>query len=323
MANRYFAKLAVVLKFSRPRQIITTRIPWLDHWNSLSAKSYHALMQERNLRIVGEDNEYIYAKDACLYYVGPSSKSKLAINASRSSIRRLRRVASCFNVSYCENDWANALLHNIILRSYREFMSPGNISLRTCDLSPGDIFIDVGCFRGYLSLKASKIVGPNGLVYSFDPVDSSVDILKKQIQINKIQNIRSFASACVSDDCDYQSISFLDAGDGSTNNSVIPNHLSVRTRSREVPCISPATILSQIPRAHLTYGRIVVSITTNGTEFQLLQEMLRHSPVSITCCIPTLYTYAAIQKQLPSFKSEFPAALINHSYPWLQVRLEK
>lgn len=323
MANRYVARLAAVAKTSRPHQIITAKIPWLDQWNILSAKSYHALMQERNLRIVGEDHEYIYAKDACLHYVGPSSKSKLAINASQSSIRRLRRVASNYNLSHCENDWANALLHNIILRSYREFMPPGNISLRTCDLSPGDIFIDIGCFRGYLSIKASKTVGSNGLVYSFDPIDSSIDILEKQVQINKIENVRFFASACVSEGCDYQSISFLDAGDGSTNNSVIPNHLSVQTRSREVPCISPATILSQIPRAHLSYGRIIVSITTNGTEFQLLKEMLRHSPVSITCCIPTLYTSAAIKKQLPSFKSEFPAALINHSYPWLQVRLEK
>jgi FkbM family methyltransferase len=142
-------------------------------------------------------------------------------------------------------------------------MPPGNISLRTCYLAPGDIFVDIGCFRGYLSIKASKIVGPNGLVYSFDPIDSSIDILEKQIQINKIGNIRIFASACVSEDCDYHSIPFLDAGDGSTNNSVIPNHLSMQTQSREVPCISPATILSQIPRAHLSYGRIIVSITTN------------------------------------------------------------
>lgn len=323
VASSGFARLTSLAKVSRHRQIITSKIPWLDQWNILSAKSYYALIKERNLRIIGEDNEYTYAKDSCLQYVGPSSKSKLAINASMTAIHRLSRVASKYNLSHYDSDSGNALLHNIILRSYREFMSPSNISLRTCDLAYGDIFIDIGCFRGYLSLKASKTLGPNGLVYSFDPIDSSVKILEKQVQINNLENIQIFASACVSEDYDYQSISFLDAGDGSTNNSLMSNHLSVQPRSREVPCISPSAILSQIPRAHLSSRRIVVSITTNGTEFQLLKEMLRHSPVSITCTIPTLYTFAAVQKQISQFKSEFPAALINHSYPWLQVRLEK
>lgn len=322
-ANHYFARLAPLAIASRPLQIITARIPWLDQWNILSEKTYHALMKERNLRIVGEDNEYIYAKDSCLQYIGPSSKSQLATNASQLAIHRLSRVTSKYNLSHRDSDWANALLHNIILRSYREFMPSSNISLRTCDLASGDVFVDIGCFRGYLSLKASKTVGPKGLVYSFDPINSSVNILKKQVEINNIENIRVFASACVSEDYDHQSISFLDAGDGSTNNSVMPDHLSVQTRSLEVRCISAAAILSQIANTHLSSKRIVASITTNGSEFQLLKEMLRHSPVSITCCIPTLYTYAAIQKQLPLFRSQFPAALINHSHPWLQVRLDK
>jgi FkbM family methyltransferase len=305
------------------QNILTSKIPWLDHWNLLSPKSYSALLQERNLKILGEDNKYVYAKDTCLQYVGPCSKSRMALNASKAAIHRLSSIATNYGMHYGDSASASALLHNIILRSYRELMPFGNISLRTCDLSVSDIFIDIGCFRGYLSLKASRIVGPNGLVYSVDPIDDSIGILEKQISLNRLENICVFTRACVSEEYNKKMVSFFDAEDGSTNNSIISNHLSVKTAAREVPCISIDDILSRVPKSGLIGRRIVASITTNGSEFQLLEELAQRSPVSITCCIPTLYTYDKLQKQLLHFRAKFPDALITSSYPWLQVRVEK
>jgi FkbM family methyltransferase len=59
-------------------------------------------------------------------------------------------------------------------------------------LKEGDVFLDIGANIGYHSLFASKIVGKAGQVYSFEPVKETFEILKKNIQINKFNNIKPF-----------------------------------------------------------------------------------------------------------------------------------
>ncbi len=318
-----FSTFLFLAKRSRLFQKFIQIIPWLDHWSILSRRSYKAILQERNLKIIGRDDKYVYAEDSHLKYVGPSDSSNMALSASVAATRRLASVVH-------NNDWyldyspaAYALINNVILCSYREYMPFGNISLRTCDLSINDVFIDIGCFRGYLSLKASAIVGSNGLVYSVDPIEESIAILEKQISLNGLDNIFPLTYACVPDFYNDMTVPFFDAGDGSTSNSLISNYLSVQTKSREVPCICIKDILSQIPKSNFQGKRIVASISTNGTEFQLLEDLVRQSPVSVTCSIPILYTFQQLPKRLSRFLAEFPDALINDSYPWLQVRLEK
>lgn len=61
--------------------------------------------------------------------------------------------------------------------------------LNAIGLKEGDIFLDAGSGDGYMSLAASKIVGNEGKVYAVDIWEESMDILKKEIQNNKINNI--------------------------------------------------------------------------------------------------------------------------------------
>jgi len=56
-------------------------------------------------------------------------------------------------------------------------------------LSSGDTFIDIGANIGLMSLHASKIVGDNGKVISFEPLPSTYEVLNKNIEINKCNNI--------------------------------------------------------------------------------------------------------------------------------------
>jgi len=59
-------------------------------------------------------------------------------------------------------------------------------------LRKGDIFIDVGANIGLMSIFASKVLGNKGLVYSFEPEPGTFSILKKNIEINLIRNIRIY-----------------------------------------------------------------------------------------------------------------------------------
>lgn len=59
-------------------------------------------------------------------------------------------------------------------------------------LCKGDIFIDVGSNIGLISLFSSKLVGPDGAVYSFEPEPVIYAILRKNIEINRVSNVHTY-----------------------------------------------------------------------------------------------------------------------------------
>ncbi len=56
-------------------------------------------------------------------------------------------------------------------------------------LKKGDVVVDVGANEGIFSILAGKLVGSSGKVYSVEPLPRNVSILKKNIQLNKLNNI--------------------------------------------------------------------------------------------------------------------------------------
>ena len=56
-------------------------------------------------------------------------------------------------------------------------------------LTSGDNFIDIGANLGYMSINASKIVGPNGKVFSFEPDNTIYSLLENNIILNNANNI--------------------------------------------------------------------------------------------------------------------------------------
>lgn len=79
-------------------------------------------------------------------------------------------------------------------RSSRDILSADRV-LKVAGLKRCDYFLDAGCGDGFISLKASKIVGDHGKVYAFDVYPESVDIVKKEVRDKKIKNLE----ACVVD----------------------------------------------------------------------------------------------------------------------------
>lgn len=57
------------------------------------------------------------------------------------------------------------------------------------NLKPGHVFIDIGAHIGEYSLLASKLVGPKGLVFGFEPSQSIYQYLKDNIFLNACQNV--------------------------------------------------------------------------------------------------------------------------------------
>jgi FkbM family methyltransferase len=59
----------------------------------------------------------------------------------------------------------------------------------------GDTVYDIGANIGYVSLSLSKQVGPTGRVIAFEPVPRNADLLRANIQDNRIQNVSVFCVA--------------------------------------------------------------------------------------------------------------------------------
>jgi FkbM family methyltransferase len=59
----------------------------------------------------------------------------------------------------------------------------------------GDIVYDLGANVGFYSLLASVLAGPQGRVYSFEPVPENLDFLRKHLAMNQVTNCVIFALA--------------------------------------------------------------------------------------------------------------------------------
>jgi FkbM family methyltransferase len=62
-------------------------------------------------------------------------------------------------------------------------------------LRPGDYFIDIGANIGLFSLIASKVVGNEGMVFSFEPTPKTFKRFTDNIELNGCTNIRPFCKA--------------------------------------------------------------------------------------------------------------------------------
>ncbi|PWH85275.1 FkbM family methyltransferase [Brumimicrobium oceani] len=57
-------------------------------------------------------------------------------------------------------------------------------------LKPGDTFLDLGANLGVFTLHASRIVGINGKVISFEPFLTNYKALKKHAEVNHLTNVK-------------------------------------------------------------------------------------------------------------------------------------
>ena len=93
---------------------------------------------------------------------------------------------------------------------------------KTCEaiqsiLKPTDTFVDLGANIGFYTLIASRIVGENGRVFSFEPTPSTFQTLKKNIKENNFNDIVIAEDIAVSN---VSGVAHFKVTEGSEMNSV-------------------------------------------------------------------------------------------------------
>src|SRR5277367_1994764 len=54
---------------------------------------------------------------------------------------------------------------------------------------PGTTVLDIGAQSGFYSLLLSRLVGPDGMVFAFEPLPANFRILEENVSMNNIQNV--------------------------------------------------------------------------------------------------------------------------------------
>lgn len=70
-----------------------------------------------------------------------------------------------------------------------EDAEPGIGPLLRRELENGNVFVDVGAYKGYYSLIASELVGVKGKIIAFEPNPQSFEMLLNNLELNDISNI--------------------------------------------------------------------------------------------------------------------------------------
>jgi FkbM family methyltransferase len=83
----------------------------------------------------------------------------------------------------------NSFIAKVLVKDNFE-QAERNLMLRL--LKPGDVFVDVGANVGLFTVLAGKRVGPSGRVIAVEPSPKTAHLLRKQVEINRLDNVTIF-----------------------------------------------------------------------------------------------------------------------------------
>ena len=208
-----------------------------------------------------------------------------------------------------------ALLSNLIVRYVTEFSAYPYQAFRTSTLQPGDTFVDIGAFRGYVALKAARKVGANGNVFAFEPMANNFAFLEAHKTLNDLDNLTVIQSV-VSDDPAADLPFFTETNQ---RNALVTDHLTGQTSRTTVNNTSSQSLVQMIDPQH--GARVCCSVTTNGTEMQLSKSLIEHFAArgaqTLELTLPIIYT----RSQVPEFIASLGRTVAGTQlgYPWLKL----
>ncbi len=250
-----------------------------------------------------------------IVFVGPTLEAKW--NCSRARINLLRKTIESSELlqSLTLSDAHLALMHNLIVRYATEFSAYPYHPCRTLNVVSGDTFLDIGAFRGYVSVKASLKVGTEGLVYALEPMSENFAYVQAHCDLNNLRNVECLQSAVSTEG--GSDVHFYATKNQA--NACVLDHLEGSHQELTVGNLSTQAlaekVLSRNPR------RVIASITTNGTEMSLARSLAKcfvdGKPDYMELIIPIIYTQAEVPAFLASMDSLSTDARID--YPWLTL----
>lgn len=157
-------------------------------------------------------------------------------------------------------------------RLYGRFYGGGTFASYVQEkLGPGGRFLDIGANVGFFSLMASRLVGPTGRVFAFEPEPRTSECLRRSAQVNGFSHLEVFRLALSNRGGE---LSFHRAKDGTANSLVAeaPGREGRYDRTITTPV---ATLDALVAEGRLDVsGLSLVKVDVEGEEPRTIAGML-------------------------------------------------
>jgi FkbM family methyltransferase len=184
-------------------------------------------------------------------------------------------------------------------------------------LKPGQVLFDIGANVGYYTILGSRIVGPKGKVFAFEPVIRNVVHLYQHTVLNKARNVTIISAAC----SDALSLTMFSAGPNFAMGHMT-NDSGLETGVNEAAYPVPTVTVDGMVEL-LGVSPDVIKIDVEGAELSVLKGakatlrkakptvfLSTHSDVLRSTCLEYLkglgYTYEVLSRD-KNAPSEFLA----------------
>jgi len=133
-------------------------------------------------------------------------------------------------------------------------------------LRPGDTFLDLGAYIGFYSLLASRLVGPEGRVFSVEPEPASFERLSGNLDRNRADNVLPI-QAGLSDQRETRTLYVDCSGNRGSSSFLHGDGLAV-----SVACAPLPTLMAE----HGFEAASVAKLDLEGMEFRVLDHWFDH-----------------------------------------------
>ena len=152
------------------------------------------------------------------------------------------------------------------------------------ELPSGGVFVDVGANIGYFSMLAATIVGPEGSVYSFEPIPRLCSQLKKSAAVNNFTTIHCIEKGC---GAKHEEMTLHVSHSNIGGSSVVKKFSADETCEISVTTLDSECVgMKQID---------VIKIDVEGFEYEVLlgaeKIITQHSPKFIIELSPSTYEH--------------------------------
>jgi FkbM family methyltransferase len=140
-------------------------------------------------------------------------------------------------------------------------------------LSPGDVCVDVGASIGYFTLLASRLVGPEGHVYAFEPAPDGYEALLANLRLNGVSNVTAQAAAVgAAEGLETLYDAWAPSNIGAASMRHRPDARTHDRRNREPTEVLVRPLTDLVPEAELARARLI-KIDVEGYEAEVLRGL--------------------------------------------------
>jgi len=193
----------------------------------------------------------------------------------------------------------SSVKNNFLNNSLTDFES--SYELEGVKLEENDIVIDAGANIGSFSIFASKIIGKNGLVFSFEPIEETYSLLNKNVKINNTMNVQTIP--CALGDINIEVDFFVNTDKLVSSSSEIQGENTLIKKVRQITLDS---FLSEKP--HINKINFI-KVDIEGAERKFLDgaknTIQKHKPKIAICIYHLPDDPEVIERKIKTFVPEY------------------